>query len=431
MATYTTTSAPLPWMEPYLRDYMARAQEVANTPFEQSPGTYTGPNDLLQSGFQMTANRAMRGSPEMSAARGQLTNTINGQFLGRQATQNASARAMNPYMNAGNPYAGQMNPYAGVQNNAANAANPYAGQMNPYAGVRNEAANVANPYASMNNPYLQQSINDAQGDLVRSYNLVNKPAWDKAMQQSGSFGNSGVAEMAQNERNDLMKNLGRIGNDMRMSAYGLGANLAESQAGRQFQAGNQLQQNLYGAGQQQNQNLFNAGESLAGRQFSAGSQLQQNLYGAGNQQAQNLYNTGQQQMQNQFNAGNQFAQNQYNAGQDYAGRQDAMGNLERGYQQSAMGLAPTFANQDYTDLNNLMNAGGLQQQFNQAYQNQQQQFFNERRQYPMQMTQFYGAALGQGNPGQTQTQQAPDPSTASQVLGGALTGAGIYNLLTR
>ena len=373
MATFSTTNAPLPWMEDYLRDFTKRAQEVANTAYEQSPGTYTGPNDLLQSGWQMTANRAMQGSPEMSAARRQLTNTINGGFMGRQATMGPGPQ-MNPFMNAGNPY---------------------AGQMNPFAGVRNEAANVANPYASMNNPYLNDAINNAQGDLARNYNLVNKPAWDKAMQQSGSFGNSGVAEMAQNDRNDLMKNMGRIGNDMRMSAYGLGANLAESQAGRQFQAGNQLQQNLYGAG---------------------------------SQQMQNLYGFGQQQMQNLYGAGNQFAQNQFNAGQDWAGRQDAMGNLERGYQQSAMGLAPTFANQDYTDLNNLMNAGAQQQGFNQAFQNQQQQFFDQRRMYPQQMLDNYGRAL-MGNVGGTQTQQVPDPSTGSQLLGGALTGAGLYNLL--
>ena len=308
MATYSQTNAPLPWMEPYLRDYMGRAQEVANTGYEQGPGTYTGPNDLLQSGFQMTANRAMQGSPEMSAARGQLTNTINGQFLGRQAMQNAGAGAQNAYMNAGNPYAGQMNAYAGAQNASANA-------YNANAGVRNEAANVANPYASMSNPYLSSAIDNAQGDLARNYNLVNKPAWDKAMQSSGSFGNTGVAEMAQNDRNNLMQNMGRIGTDMRMGAYNQAAGLSESQAGRQFSAGNQLQQNLYGAGQQQ-----------AANQFNAGNQLQQNLYGAGNQQAQNLYNFGASQMQNQFNAGNQYAQNQFNAGADYAGRQDQIGN---------------------------------------------------------------------------------------------------------
>lgn len=69
------------------------------------------------------------------------------------------------------------------------------------------------------NPYLPQSIADAQGDLVRSYNLTQKPAWDKAMQSSGSFGNTGVAEMQQNAANDLQRNLGRIGTDMRMGAY--------------------------------------------------------------------------------------------------------------------------------------------------------------------------------------------------------------------
>lgn len=321
MATFSTTNAPLPWMEPYIRDFLQRSQEVANTGYEQGPGTYTGPNDLLSQGFQMTANRAMQGSPEMSAARGQLTGTINGQFLGRQAMQNQNAGAVNPFMNA------------------------------------------ANPYMGANNPYLNQSIDNAQGDLARNYNLVNKPAWDKAMQSSGSFGNTGVAEMAGNDRNNLMQNMGRIGNDMRMNAYNQSANMAESQVGRQF------------------------------------------------------------------SAGNQYAQNQFNAGADYAGRQDAMGNLERGYQQSAMGMAPAFANQDYTDINNLMNAGGMQQQFNQAYQNQQQQFFNDRRNYPQQQLQNYGAALGQGNPGSTQTSTQPDPSTASQVLGGGLAGAGIYNML--
>lgn len=256
MATYSQTNAPLPWMEPYLRDYMGRAQEVANTGYEQGPGTYTGPNDLLQSGWQMTANRAMQGSPEMSAARGQLTNTINGGFMN-------------------------------------------------------------------SNPYLQQNIDNAQGDLARNYNLVNKPAWDKAMQSSGSFGNTGVQEMAGNDRNNLMQQMGRIGSDMRGQAY----------------------------------------------------------------------------------------------------------NTERSYMNSAMNMAPQFASQDYTDINNLMNAGGMQQQFGQQYQNQQQQYFNDRRNYPQQQLQNYGAALGQGNPGSTQTSTQPDPSTASQVLGGAATGAAIYNWL--
>jgi len=253
MPTYSTTNAPLPWMEPYLQDYMSRAQDQANTPYEQGPGTYTGPNDLMRSGWQATANRAVMGSQEMSAGRNQLTNTINGGYLN-------------------------------------------------------------------DNPYLQTNIDNAQGDLARNFNLVNKPAWDKAMQSSGSFGNTGVAEMAGNDRNNLMQNMGRIGSDMRGANY----------------------------------------------------------------------------------------------------------NNERGRQMTAMSMAPQYANQDYTDLNNLMNVGKDQQGFQQGYQNQQNQFFNDRRNYGQQQLDNYGRALGT-NVGGSSTQQAPGTSTASGVVGGAAAGMALYD----
>lgn len=302
MATYTTTNAPLPWMEGYLQDYMSRAQDVANTPYQASPQTYTGPNNLLTQGWQAVANRAMQGSPVMSQANQQLQNTMGGQYLSRQATAN-------PYLQA------------------------------------------SNPYAQMNNPYLSQSIADAQGDLVRGYNLMQKPAWDKAMQGSGSFGNTGVMEYQQNAQNDLMRNLGRIGTDMRMGAYNQQANLMENQVGRLF-----------------------------------------------------------------------------GAGQDLAGRQDAITGTERGYQQAAMGMAPTFANQDYVDANNLLNAGNQRQAFDQGQADQNYRWWQEAQNYPQQRLAAYGQALGVGGGG-TQTQNAPDPSTASQLLGGGLTGAAIWKML--
>jgi hypothetical protein len=446
MATYTTTNAPLPWMEPYLQDYMSRAQEVANAPYQASPQTYTGPNNLLTQGWQAVANRAMQGSPVMSAANQQLQNTINGGFMNRQAAGNSNAGQMNPYANTANDSAGVGNANAGVANNAANVGNANAGQFNPFAGVANQQANVgnqylgaSNPYASMSNPYLSQSIADAQGDLVRSYNLTQKPAWDKAMQSSGSFGNTGVMEMQQNAQNDLMKNLGRIGTDMRMNAYNQAANLnenqvgrmfssGEAQAGRQFNAGENMASRLYGAGQQQAQNLYNSGEAMAGRQFNAGQQQAQNLFNAGAATQSNLFNAGQQQAQNRFNAGNQYAQNMFNAGESQAGRQDAITGQERGFQQSAMGMAPQFANQDYVDANNLLNAGQQRQAFDQGQADQNYRWWQEAQNYPLQRLQAYGNALGAGQGG-TQTQNAPDPSTASQLLGGGLTGAAIYKML--
>lgn len=254
MATYSTTNAPLPWMEGYLRDAAARAQQVANTPYKQAPGTYAGPNNLLQSGWQAVANRATQGTPEMSAARTQLTNTINGGYVN-------------------------------------------------------------------SNPYLSQNIADAQGDLTRSYNMVNKPAWDKAMQGSGSFGNTGVMEAASYDRDNLQRNLARISTDMR------GANYTQ----------------------------------------------------------------------------------------------------ERGMQQQAIGMAPQFAQNDYMDTNQLLNVGAQQQTFQDGYQAQQNQFFQDARNYPQQQLQNYGANLGISNTGGVSSQSTPNPSTLSKIVGGAATGVGLYN----
>jgi hypothetical protein len=255
MATYTTTSAPLPWQEPYLQDYMGRAMDLANQPYNPSPQTYTGPNNALQASWQATANRAMQGSPVMSQANQQLTNIMGGGFMG-------------------------------------------------------------------GNPFLNQQIESAQGDLLRSYNLMQKPAWDKAMQGSGSFGNTGVMEYQQNAQNDLMRNLGRIGSDMRF--------------------------------------------------------------------------------------------------QNYA--------TERGLMQNALGMAPTFANQDYVDANALQNVGQQMQGFDQGQADQNYRWWQESQNFPRQQLAQYGQALGVGGGG-TQTQTAPDPSKGSQLLGGALTGAALYKML--
>lgn len=206
MAT-TTQNQPLPWVQPYIQDYLARTQDYANQPYQASPQTAIGPNQFLQTGWDATAQRVLQGSPELSAARGALTNQIGGQYLNRAA--------------AGTGGAGE-------------GMNQYAMQSNPYTG--------------MNNPYLSDSISNAQGDLVKSWNLIQRPQWDKAMQSSGSFGNTGVSEYQQNAQNDLTTQLGRLGLDARMNAYNQSAGLMENQLNRQTTAGeSQLARQFQGA----------------------------------------------------------------------------------------------------------------------------------------------------------------------------------------
>jgi hypothetical protein len=79
------------------------------------------------------------------------------------------------------------------------------------------------------NPYLQSQIDQAQGDVVRNWNNVQKPAWDTAMSNSGSYGNAGVAQVNQQAQSDMQRNLGQISSNMRFQNY-------DQERGRQMQA---------------------------------------------------------------------------------------------------------------------------------------------------------------------------------------------------
>lgn len=197
-------------------------------------------------------------------------------------------------------------------------------QGSPVMGAANANAQKTLEGGYLNaNPYLDQTIANAQGDLTSAWNQVQKPAWDTAMQQSGSYGNSGVAQANGYAADSLQKNLGRISTDMRGNAY----------------------------------------------------------------------------------------------------------NQERGYQQQMTGMAPALAQNDYFDSNQLLGVANQAQGYLQGAQNQNQQWFDEAKQYPRDQLDLYGRAIN-GTSGGTSTQTQPDPSKASQVVGGALTGAALAKYLT-
>lgn len=258
MADVTTTqNSGLPsFAIPYGQGYLQRAQQVADSPYQQ----YTGQRvadfaPWQQQAFQAQAQRAMSGSPVMNAANTQLQSTIQGQNLN-------------------------------------------------------------------GNPYLQSQIDAAQGDLVRQWNNVQKPAWDASMQRSGSFGNSGVAQAQAMAQEGLGRNLGLIDSGMRFNNY----------------------------------------------------------------------------------------------------------NMERGYQQQALGMAPTFAQQDYNDISQLQQAGAAYQGQNQRLLDNAYSQFLDSRQYPQQQLDVLGNALSRIN-GNVSTQTSPGTSTGANIVGGLTAGAGLYNLL--
>ncbi|OUM01748.1 hypothetical protein A8M77_14395 [Variovorax sp. JS1663] len=78
---------------------------------------------------------------------------------------------------------------------------------------------TSNPFLGTSNPYLQQMIDAASGDVVRNFNLTARPASNAAMVRSGSFGNSGLEEMARNDEKNLQGSLADIATKLRYGDY--------------------------------------------------------------------------------------------------------------------------------------------------------------------------------------------------------------------
>lgn len=423
MADVTTTqNIGLPaYAQPYAEGYLNRAQQVADSPYQAYTGQRVASFAPWQDqAYQAQAQRAMSGNPLMNAANAALPGMFQG---GGQAAQNTYG----PVQAQANAYGyvqPQANQYGPVQA-AQNTYGPVQAQANQYGYVQPQS----NAYAG-SNPYLSQQIDAAQGDVVRNWNNVQKPQWDTAMQRSGSFGNSGIAQANQMAQSDMQRNLGNISSSMRFQDYATQQQLGEAAANRALQAG-QFNAGLgeSAANRALQAGQFNAGlgESQAGRNMQA-SQFNANL---GESAAARALQAG------QFNAGlgeaaaaRALQAGQFNAtmGENFAGRQDSMFNQGQGRALSALGMAPQYAQQDYNDINQLQAAGAAYQNQNQRLLDNAYQQFIESRAYPQQQLDTFGQALSriQGNTSQT---TSPGTSTGANLVGGLMTGAGLYNLL--
>lgn len=249
--TSTQTSSAPSWVQDASKTYLDKANQVSNTPYQASPNQTVGPNATQNTAWNAVQNRAMSGSPTMSAANGTLQDTLQGKYLN-------------------------------------------------------------------SNPYIDQVVNQAQGDVVRNYNNVVRPGQDAAMVRSGSFGNSGLQQQTANSDRNLQQNLGNISTQLRGNNY----------------------------------------------------------------------------------------------------------NTERGNQQAALGFAPTFANQDYTDANQLLQSGNQQNQFAQNNANQNYNWWQEAQNYPTNKLNTFGNALGTVNgTGRTMTSTTPGTSAGAGLLGGGIVGS--------
>ena len=129
------------------------------------------------------------------------------------------------------------------------------------------------------NPYLQQSIDGTLGDMQKQYNLQAKPNIESSMAASGSFGNSGLAQMQNYSQQQLMDSMGKTSANMRaqdvgqqrnydlglrqndLGFAGLDANIANSNFQNQL-AGANFGMNAYNTLQNGNQMGLAAGTQI-------------------------------------------------------------------------------------------------------------------------------------------------------------------------
>ena len=165
------------WMQPYQQNLFDKSQAIgsqAYTPFGQS--TQVEANPMQQNAWQATYNRGMQGAPEVSAARDQMTSTINGD------------------------------------------------------GFKN------NPYLQQSNPYLQSTIDSTLGDMTRNYNNTTKANTESSMAASGSFGNSGLQQIQGEQQRNLMQEQGRAAANLRFGDYQQQAQMYGQERDRQMAA---------------------------------------------------------------------------------------------------------------------------------------------------------------------------------------------------
>lgn len=132
------------------------------------------------------------------------------------------------------------------------------------------------------NPYLDSMVSKAQGSVVDQFNNMVKPQTEAAMQQSGSFGNSGYQQLMQNQQKQAGQQMSDIATQMYGQAYGqdqankmqaIGmaptfGNAAYQDAGQLLSAGN-IQQQQAQQGLDFNYNQFQAAQDNPYKQLQA------------------------------------------------------------------------------------------------------------------------------------------------------------------
>lgn len=425
--TTTTTQKSDPWSgaQPYLTDLMSKAQQTydASQGQNQLPPTYAGPSATTQNALQDIVSRAQNGSPLINTADQSLSNvlqprtapgadTLQSLLSGYNDPGNAYAQAgagSNAALGAAGGVGGSLaqmgasGPNIGgsesLLSNLANSGPNVGGSASVLAGL----SHTQTPGAAQVNPYLDQM-----------FSAASKPVIDTVNAQAGAAGRTGSGAQQQL----LTRNLGDLAANMYGQNYAQEQQIAQNQQGLNQGAASALGNlglGAYGAQTGAANSLGNLGLGAFGAQSSALGNAANILSGLGENQASR-----------QLQAGNQLSSNALNQAGVQAGAANALNsqfNTQNAQSIQGAAVAPTLAGQDYTDLQNMLTAGGA---YDTQAQNQLNSILNQfqySQQQPWNILSGYsGAISGLGGLGGSSTGTTTQPS---QSLIPSLLGAGV------
>jgi hypothetical protein len=375
----------------------ARAENVAQQPFQQYGGEFVAPLTPTQTaGIESTSAASQLAQPYYGAATQGLLGAQQGgaNYIGAATNQLGSAQQTGQALGAaaGQQYAqasGVATPYyqaatQGTQNAVA-GAQPYqqAATMAALAGARGVGPGRLETDRYMN-PYVGNVVNATQAALGQQFGQQQSQQQAEAI-RAGAFG----GERAGLQRAQLMGQQGLAAAQAIAPLYQQGYQQALQTAQQQQGVGLGAEQANRAAIQQAGQQLAGLGQQGYSQQLGAAQQMQgigQGLYGQALGVGQAVQGLGQQ----QYGQGAQTAQQLAALGQQGygmgAGTAQQLAGLGTGAQQAALQGAQAQ-----------IGAGTLEQQTQQAQNTAQYQQFLQQRGYDFQVAQFLAnIAMGTG-----------------------------------
>ncbi|MFO0157785.1 MAG: hypothetical protein ACK51V_01955, partial [bacterium] len=238
------TTAPPEWLQAQQQDYLRRANEMSNRPYE----AYTG--QLVQglTGDQTQARQMLRdriasgGSQQFRDGRAALDGIIGGSSYtapGRVSVGPNDYLGQTTRFDPSNPMYGRRaafdasNPIVGRR--AQVGENGFIGQTTPggssqFLGRETEVAR--NRFLDENNPFLQSVIDNTTADVTRAFNQQQAPQQLAQFAMGGAFGGSAHLQAMGESQRALAQELGRTATGLRSEDFNARRQLAESEAER-------------------------------------------------------------------------------------------------------------------------------------------------------------------------------------------------------